>query len=342
MKIPQPQSCGVMLSYTCNAECRHCMYACSPAWGKDWMTEEKLDKLLSSLSRYIVPSPYGADKISLNHGLHFSGGEPFMNYPLLLRGVEIAEEYKIPSVFVETNCFWCKDDELTRKRFEELKKAGMKGVMISVNPFYMEYVPFERTERAIRIAYELFGANLMVYQMEYYRRFLELGISGTTSYTDYLKIEKEEDFMRNVEFFLTGRPVYNLVDVLDRHYSRYSPSQLFSHPCSPDFIRTWHNHFDNYGNFMPGYCGGLSYGDWDNLDDLVGSEVNMEERPVLSMIMKDDFKSLYSFARDQGYTEIPQGYFSKCHLCVDMRKYLSGKGNFPELQPEEYYRSLVR
>ena len=278
--MPPPQSCGVILSYQCNAECGHCMYACSPRRTKDLMTEEQVCRLIGKLAPYIVPSPYGPGNISLNHGLHISGGEPFLDYELLLHSIDAANEHGIPSVFAETNCFWCRDDKLTRERFLELRAAGMHGVMISVNPFYLEFVPFERTERAIRIAHEIFGDNLAVYQIEYYKRFLELGIRGKVRYEDYLKIEREEDFMRNVEFFLTGRPVYALADILGRYYPRYKAEQLTDVPCSPDFIRPWHNHFDNYGNYMPGYCGGLSYGSWEDLELLVGSLPDPVEKPV--------------------------------------------------------------
>ncbi len=101
--------------------------------------------------------------MSLNHGLHFTGGEPFLNYPLLLKAVEMAEELGIPSTFVETNCFWCKNDDVTREKLTGLKKAGLKGILISVNPFYAEYVPFERTDRCIQVSQEVFGTNVMVY-----------------------------------------------------------------------------------------------------------------------------------------------------------------------------------
>ena len=187
------------------------------------------------------------------------------------------------------------------------------------------------------LLYEIFGNDLFVYQTEYYKRFLELGISGTVTYTDYLKIEAEEDFMRNVEFFLTGRPIYALSDILDNYYPRFAPDQLINKPCSPDFVRSWHNHFDNYGNYMPGYCGGLSFGNWNELENLIGTEPDMDDKPVLARIMKNDFKGLLEFAKAHGYESIPRGYFSKCHLCVDIRKYLSGNGNYIELNPSEYY-----
>ena len=88
---------------------------------------------------------------------------PFMNFELLLKAVETAHELKIPSTFVETNCYWCPSDEVTREKLQLLKEKGLKGILISVNPFYLEYVPFERTERAIRISQEVFGKNVMVY-----------------------------------------------------------------------------------------------------------------------------------------------------------------------------------
>ena len=81
------------------------------------------------------------DQMSLNYGLHFTGGEPFLNFKLLLDLVKIADELKIPSTFVETNSFWCRDDEVTREKLNELEEAGLKGILIGVNPFITEEIP---------------------------------------------------------------------------------------------------------------------------------------------------------------------------------------------------------
>jgi len=35
-----------------------------------------------------------------------------------------------------------------------------------------------------------------------------------------------------------------------------------------------------------------------------------------------------------------EGYLSKCHLCMGIRKCLSSKGDFTELQPKEFYQHL--
>jgi hypothetical protein len=336
MKIPQPISGGLMLSYKCSAECRHCMYACSPKWTGDWITVDQLERYLPQLAKVIMPSPYGHQDMSLNHGLHFSGGEPFLNFELLLKAVEISETLKIPSTFVETNCFWCKSDGHTRYRLGLLKQKGLKGILISVNPFYAEYVPFERTDRCTRISQEVFGANVMVYQMEYYRQFKRLGVTGRLSIDEYLKLSGEKSLSERVELFLMGRAA----DKLKGLYPGHRAKRFFHTPCLPDFLRSWHNHFDNYGNFMPGYCGGISLGSWFELDRLIKEGIDLQNRPVLKYLVKEDMQVLLDFAFDKGYQELGDGYVSKCHLCLDIRKYLVSKEDYDELQPVQFYEQL--
>jgi hypothetical protein len=317
------------------------MYACSPGWKADWISEEVLGKILNQLAGYIQPGPYGKENISLSHGLHFTGGEPFMNFELLCRATEISSDLDIPSVFVETNCFWCTNDYTTREKLLLLREKGMKGIMISVNPFYLEYVPFERTERAIRISTEIFGYNAIVYQVEYYRRFKELGITDKVSFDKYLHLESKIDFARNTEFFIMGRAPYSLTNELAGIYPRYPARSLVQLPCSPPFLRNWHNHFDNYGNYIPGFCGGLTFGDCRELKDLLKHGIEPDEFPVLDYLIREDLRGLLHFALEKGYAQHEEGYYSKCHLCVDLRKHLNDKHEFRELKPGEFYHQLA-
>ncbi|MCJ7819365.1 MAG: hypothetical protein MUP25_06040, partial [Syntrophales bacterium] len=82
--------------------------------------------------------------------------------------------------------------------------------MISVNPFYAEYVPFERTERCVRISQEVFGQKVMVYQLEYYRQFRELGIKERIPLEDYLALAGSESLAGRVELFFMGRATRQL------------------------------------------------------------------------------------------------------------------------------------
>jgi hypothetical protein len=309
------------------------MYACSPEWKADWISENGLREFLSVLSGKILPAPRGKESIGLSHGLHFTGGEPFLNYDLLLKATEMSEEFSIPSTFVETNCSWCTNDDLTREKLKSLRDAGLKGIMISVNPFYAEYIPFERTERCIHLSMEVFGHNVFVYQFEYYSRFKELGIRRRISLKEYLELSSHESLTQNVELFLMGRANEALKDF----YPAYPAQNFFSYPCSPPFLRDWHNHFDNYGNFMPGFCGGISLGHWRDIDRMLNDGIDLDEHPVLAFLCREDMEGLYRFASDHGFKESQDGYLSKCHVCLDIRKHLVSTGHYPELQPREFY-----
>jgi len=259
-----------------------------------------------------------------------------LNFELLVEAVEMAEALKIPSTFVETNCFWCSNDETTRERLELLDAAGLKGILISVNPFYAEYVPFERTERCIRISQEVFGRNVVVYQLAYYHRFKQLGIKERMPLKDYLELTSGERLTEQVELFLMGRAARQL----KQFYPTYPAHAFFGEPCRPPFLRDWHNHFDNYGNFMPGYCGGISLGHWRNLDTLVREGIDLDEHPILKFLIAEDVPGLLQFAKDFGYQESREGYLSKCDLCLDLRSHLVSEEDFEELNPKEFYTHL--
>jgi hypothetical protein len=312
------------------------MYACSPKWPADWITEEALHKLLSLLAIRVVPSPHGPQTMSLNYGLHLTGGEPFLNFELLLKATAMAEALRIPSTFVETNCSWCSSDEATRDKLHRLRQAGLKGILISVNPFYAEYVPFERTERCIRVSQEVFGRHVMVYQAAYYRRFQRLGIEDRLSLEKYLELTQEERLADHVELFLQGRAACQL----RAFYPAYPARAFFGEPCRPPFLRNWHNHFDNYGNLIPGYCGGISLGRWEDLDALETEGVDLEAHPVLWFLIAENMRGLLDFAKGLGYEEREDGYLSKCDLCLDLRRFLVARGEFEELSPRQFYTYL--
>jgi hypothetical protein len=339
-QIPKPVSGGLILSYKCSAECRHCIYACSQRWPADWISEEDLERILRQLSGKIESNTFGPHTTGLNYGLHFTGGEPFLDFELLCKAVEIADKFKIPSTFVETNCFWAVDDKSTKEKLKILKKKGLRGIMISVNPFYLEYVPFERTDRAISMSLDIFGRNVMVYQLEYYRRFKAWGLNDKVPFEEYLKLERKEDFLRNVEFFTTGRAPYRLRSVLQSIYQKHPAEFFFRGKCITPFFRSWHNHFDNYGNYIPGFCGGISLGDCRELDRLLKEGIDAEQYPILGFLIDEDLKGLYHFAKERGFTGSEEGYLSKCHLCIELRKYLALNGDFKELKPKEFYMHL--
>jgi len=332
--IPEPISGGILLSYKCTSECKHCMYSCSPRWKAEWISEKDTEKILTQLTDKIQGSPFGSDRIGINYGLHFTGGEPFLNFDLLLKITKMAHELEIPSTFVETNCFWCTDDKTTKEKLTQLKDAGLNGILISVNPFILEQIPFERTERAVQISGEIFGRDVITYQEFFYSQFKRLEIKNALSFEEYLR--REPDSLRYVELLPMGRAPYKLGYL----YRKYPARQFFGSSCREELTREWHVHIDNYGNYMSGYCGGISLGDARNLNSMLNG-IDLDERPILDVLVTD-LQKLYEIGvKEFDYKERSEGYISKCHLCVDLRRHIAQQTDeFKELRPREFYYQL--
>ncbi|MCD6464924.1 hypothetical protein J7L27_00970 [Candidatus Bathyarchaeota archaeon] len=199
-----------------------------------------------------------------------------------------------------------------------------------------EYVPFKRTEKAVNISREIFGKNLMIYQEFFYHQFKALKIRGVLSFTDYLGREGFRS-LYYAELLPMGRAVYKL----NQLFRKYPAKHFFGLSCKEELTRGWHFHVDNYCNYMTGYCGGISLGDARNLNSLIENGVNLDDHPILKALV-EDLKELYEIAvEDFGYKELKNGYISKCHLCLDIRRHIVQiTDEFKELKPVEFYRHL--
>lgn len=91
---------------------------------------------------------------------------------------------------------------------------------------------------------------------------------------------------------------------------------------------------------MPGFCGGLSFGDCRNLNTLLTEGIQADNKPILAYIAEDNFQGLLEFAIQHGYYELTDGYFSKCHFCIDIRKHLAEVATFQELSPLQFYQHV--
>ena len=332
LRIPEPVSGGLLLSYKCNSSCRHCAYACSPTWKADWISASDAERILTQLAVMLRGKYANPDRIGVNYEIHFTGGEPFLRYDLLLKVTEMATRLGIPSTFVETNAYWCVDDEGTRRRLKELQGAGLKGILISANPFVLERVPFERTERGAVVGRQVFGGNAIVYQSYFFRQFQELRLRGTLSFEDYLRDAGHG--LQHSELLPGGRISYALGHLFQKNPAR----RFFRASCRDELVRDWHIHFDNFCNFVPGYCGGISLGDARDLDAICRG-IDLDEFPIIAALLSG-MEELHMLGTESGYQELEEGYVSKCHLCVDIRKHLVNIGQFKELKPVEFYEHL--
>jgi len=148
-----------------------------------------------------------------------------------------------------------------------------------------------------------------------------------------IALSEAQQLPERVELFLMGRAASRLKSF----YPAYPARTFFKEPCRPSFLRDWHNHFDNYGNVVAGYCGGISLGHWKDLQNLI---VDFERQPVLKYLIEEDMEGLFKFATEHGFQESDDGYVSNCHLCLDIRRHLVKNGEFPELSPKAFYENL--
>ncbi len=336
MKVFRPQlleSCGIILTYQCTNRCRHCLYAGSPR-ARNWMSEQDVEWMARQLRCCS----------SSIHSIHLAGGEPFIRFDLLKRAVEIFAEHNLPLHYVETNAFWATSDERTRELLQQLKDAGLPAVLISVSPFHLEFIPFERTQRAVRIASEIFGPfGTLLFTERFYHHFTSLGITGRLAFEDYLKLVPRDWLARQLltdyQFVPGGRAVTMLADLFPHRPAEH----FFGETCASQLGYGGHVHLDLYRNYIGGLCAGISLGQPANLTDLFGAGVDLAKHPVLERLVNAGIRGLYDWAvKEHGYQPRSEGYIAKCHLCVDIRKHLWDTGfRPPELSPPEFYEHLT-
>jgi len=325
----QPTDLGLILSYKCQCQCAHCLYNCGPNW-TEWMTNEGVKEALEATLIWRHPFQ-----------VHITGGEPFLNFPLLLHATELAKELGIQT-YVETNAGWCVNEELVRKRFTILKDSGLLAVLISCSPFHAETVPPKRTIMAITIGKEVFGPHrVIVYLPQWLDQISHFGLEDPSSLGRYCEEFGAQQagnlFWRGYGLISGGRSGYKLGHLTHKH----PPAAFKGENCKTEILHAHHSHFDLYGNYIPGFWGGLALGDWHELPQILESFMAKYFPPLIGILIESGSSGLFEFAQNEhGYEPLTEGYVGKCHLCVDIRRHLVKRNEFSELKPAEFYDSV--
>jgi len=322
-----PQDVGIILTYRCHSGCKHCLYNCGPRWEKETMSPQTLRQALEAVT--IWPQ---------TPQVHLTGGEPFLHFPLLLEGARLATELGIPA-YVETSASWCTDEDEAIECFTALREAGLQAVLVSCSPFHAERIPPIRTLRAVRVALDVFGARrVTVYLPEFLDVVQRFDVERPTPLSRY-----EEEFgiqgarrilWQGYGIISGGRSGYHLGHLVDRH-----PAAAFAGAnCAGEILHAHHSHFDLYGNFISGFCGGLTVGDWRALPQVLDDFQVGHYPPLVEVLVERGPYGLLELAQDEyRYQPLTEGYTGKCHLCVDVRLHLVEAGDFAELRPLGFY-----
>ncbi|TET55279.1 MAG: radical SAM protein [Anaerolineales bacterium] len=327
MAILHPLDLGVILTYRCHSNCRHCLYNCGPGWQKEPMPVETLQAALETVAAW-DPAPQ----------VHLTGGEPFLHFPLLLEGARIGADLGL-SCYVETNASWCTDGDEALERFSALRNAGLGAVLISCSPFHAERIPPLRTVTAAQAALEVFGPqHVIIYQPGYLEILQHFGLEHPIPLSSYEE-EYGADAARRILWggygiISGGRSGYALDGVAPRR-----PVESFAGgSCAREVLHAHHSHFDLYGNYISGFCGGLTVGSWQQIGAVSAEFRAGRHPPLVETLVQGGPHALYEFAREKhGYRALPTGYAGKCHLCFDARRHLVTHGDYAELKPREFY-----
>lgn len=325
----EPAIIGLILSYKCQSACSHCLYNCGPEW-QDWITPEDIKAAVTATMAWEYP-----------YQIHITGGEPFLNYSLLLLAVHIVAEKNIPC-YVETNAGWCLQESLVVHKFKQLKDSGLNGLHISCSPFHAEKIPPIRTFTAISAAYKVFGPHrITIYLPEWMKLISKFGLETPIPLEHYIQNLGPKTagklFWNGYGLISGGRSGYRLGHLTDKKPANYFKNQS----CQDEIVFASHAQLDPYGNYLAGNCGGISLGNWHDFPGLLNELMENELPPIVSILTIGGPYRLYQYAlKNFGYKEKNEGYVGKCHLCVDLRKHLSSISDFPELAPRTFYDLL--
>lgn len=322
LKINRLLSGGLITNYFCSSKCKHCLYACSPSWKKEYISKNSSELTFRKIRSM------GCESI------HIGGGEPFLNFSGLMKVLDAAVKVNMRIDYIETNSSWFIEKKKTMEKLSAIKSLGVSTLLISISPFHNEFIPFNKVKGLIDACYDS-GIQIFAWIEDFYAEINNLDTCITHNLTEYKRIYGEDYLMRIPERYWTnfgGRAAYT--------FSKVFPNQsldeiLCCSPCN-ELEDTSHFHIDLYGKYIPGLCSGFSI----NIDDL-GQSLDAVRYFLIHLLYKQGISALLDYAvKEYGFIA-KACYLNKCHLCNEIRKFIVSKNRHSEeLQPEEYYQNL--
>ncbi len=289
-----------LLTYKCDLECDHCF-----AWGesqaKGVFTLKQIRDILGE-----------AKKLKTVTYVSFEGGEPFLFYPIMVKGVEEAAELGF-HVEVLSNCYWasCVDDAV--EWLLPIAKAGNVELTLSSDLYHGESWETELVRNAVK------AAN-------------KLGMKAGILAVSFPNAEKpcpteiERAKVGLWDLMYRGRASEKLVEKASR-----KPWHEFTKCPYENFTKQERVHIDPFGYVHA--CQGISIGNaWQKPLSKIVEEYDPNKNPILAPLARGGPKALveeFGLPHEKSYADA-------CHLCYLARCALRGK--HPEiLGPPQMY-----
>lgn len=319
-----PVYSGIIMNYVCTAACRHCMFASAPDCPREYISEEMADRLASLLREAGTSS------------VHIGGGEPFMNFRALCGLIEALNRHGVGVDYIETNAFWCSDEAFVRERLDKLKALGVTTIMVSVDPFHIEYVPLERPLKLCNLMNEC-GFDYFIWQERYLRKLRRLERTRTYTKEELQKALGKNYITDTASEYGLGMNGRALAIAGDIYANRPAEDLAVSAPCK-SLMDVCHCHLDLYGNIVPSGCPGLAADARDYLEE----KISPDKYPVMARLLGGGTKALYEYAREKEFVPAAEGYPTRCAFCYAMREFLNRKAPSADLGPRCFYQSIEK
>jgi len=288
----------LLLTYECNYECDHCF-----VWGSPWQTGTMT---LENIRQILLQ----AVELGTINSIYFEGGEPFLYYAILLRGVQEAVDHGF-KVGIVTNSYWATevDDALVWLRTLE---GLVQDLSISSDLYHGSEELFRKAQNACQAAEKLeipIGV-ISVAQPE---------VSDAVSAIGQLPSGESSVMYR-------GRATEKLVTLAEKR-----PWQEYTDCPHENFREPGRVHLDPLGYVH--ICQGISLG---NVFQTPLKEIcelyDPDTHPITSPLLEGGPAELVR----RFDLSCSDGYADACHLCYEARQKL--RDRFPDiLTPDQMY-----
>jgi MoaA/NifB/PqqE/SkfB family radical SAM enzyme len=290
----------LLLTYKCLHECDHCfVFGGSSAKG----TMKSID--IREICRE-------AKKVGTVEWIFFEGGEPFLYYPIMLKGIKVARDLGFKTGIV-TDPYWATSVEDAIEWLTPISQLGVSDISISEDAFHQKEEEKDYPKNVVEAAKTL-GLPVGSITIE----------EPTPSVSERAGLEGKP--ITEGQAMFRGRAAEKLVEGLPR--KPWTQLQKCPHEDLQDPSRV---HIDPFGFIH--LCQGLTMGNYkeEPLSKLIQS-YDPSSHPICAPLIEGGPTALV-----RKY-EVPHedSYVDECHLCYNAR--LALRSRFPKyLAPGQMY-----
>jgi hypothetical protein len=147
MRDPFFSSIGIMISNSCNINCRHCIFDIRNKSPRKELPWSQIKKIITQCSI-----------INPNLIIKFTGGEPFLRLETLEKSINLCTKLGL-NTSVVTNGYWANNQKNTHEILNRIR--NVKTICVSSDIFHQEFIPIGNIRNIITVCIE-FGIKCWV------------------------------------------------------------------------------------------------------------------------------------------------------------------------------------